>query len=395
MSAHLMLNKTIAIVNATGRQAASLIRVASAVGYTVRAQCQSLSGLVAAELSQLPRVMLLPGPLTSPELLQSLFAGAHLAFINTVSFGDELAIGKALALAAKKAGVQHYIYSSMPDHSIFEGRGWEGLPYWSVKFSVEMYVRELGLPATFVYAGIYNNNFTTLPYPLFCLDLVDGDDGETGRKEKGLVWRAPFHEDKKLPWLDAEHDVGPAVLQILKDGPRKWAGHRIALAFELLSPREICRKFGKALGLRCEYVRGPIEIKVKIPDGYREQLEALERLFGEHVAPYFGLGLGGEEGLNEARGLWPGWRGIEEYAGEAFLVEERVNGRKWVDEWGVGGREGLGEEREDHGEEGLEEVNENRMQEDKARTGSEEVFGDGHDSDADAGLQQLLRGKHI
>ncbi len=39
-------------------------------------------------------------------------------------------------------------------------------------------------------------------------------------------WTAPFHPDKHLPWLDAEHDVGPAVLQIFKDGLQKWSGHR-------------------------------------------------------------------------------------------------------------------------------------------------------------------------
>ena len=387
--------KTIALVNATGRQAASLIRVASAVGYTVRAQCQTLTGLVATELSQLPRVTLFPGPLTSPQLLRTLFDGAHLAFINTISFGDELAIGKALALAAKRAGVQHYIYSSMPDHSVHEGREWEGLPHWSVKFSVEMYVRELGLPATFVYTGIYNNNFTTLPYPLFCLDLVDSIDRNTGRKERGLVWKAPFHEDKKLPWLDAEHDVGPAVLQILKDGPRKWSGHRIALAFELLTPREVCRAFGRALGLRCQYVRGPIEIRVTVPDGYREQLSALESLFGEHEAPYFGADLGGEEGLEEARGLWAGWRGIEEYAGEAFLVEERANGRKWIDEWGIGSGGSPDEEREGPGEGGTAEGGgEVARQEDGITDDDGNELGD-KDWDAAEGISLPLRGRHI
>lgn len=39
-------------------------------------------------------------------------------------------------------------------------------------------------------------------------------------------WKAPFLPDQPLPWLDAEHDVGPAVLQIFKDGVRKWSGHR-------------------------------------------------------------------------------------------------------------------------------------------------------------------------
>ena len=214
-----MTTKTIAIVNSTGRQAASLVRVASAVGYQVRAQLREREGIVAEELEDLPNVTLFEGCLEDKELVRNLFKDAHLAFINTTSWGDEVAIGKGLASAAKKAGVQHYIYSSMPDHGSF-GKGWPSLPQWSSKFTVENYIRQIGLPATFVYAGIYNNNFTSLPYPLFCMELKPNGSFE---------WKAPFHPDVPLPWLDAEHDVGPAVLQIIKDGPRKWSGQRYAL----------------------------------------------------------------------------------------------------------------------------------------------------------------------
>lgn len=41
-----------------------------------------------------------------------------------------------------------------------------------------------------------------------------------------FVWQAPFHPDDPLPWLDAEHDVGPALLQIFKMGPKHWKGQR-------------------------------------------------------------------------------------------------------------------------------------------------------------------------
>ena len=53
--------------------------------------------------------------------------------------------------------------------------------------------------------------------PLFRMELLS--DGS-------FEWKAPFHADVPIPWLDAEHDVGPAVLQIFKDGLRKWSGHR-------------------------------------------------------------------------------------------------------------------------------------------------------------------------
>lgn len=344
-------DKTIAVINASGRQAASLIRVATAVGYHVRAQLRVLEGVVATEVSTNPNVTVLQGELytrgpraekanvdvtkngpivgigVNHALISELFRGAQLAFINTTFYGDELKIGEALADAAKKAGIQHYVYSSMPDHHAYN-KDWPSLPLWASKHKVEDYVRQIGLPATFVYTGIYNNNFTSLPYPLFCTDL---------QPDGSWIWQAPFHPDVKLPWLDAEHDVGPAILQIFKDGVSKWGnGKRISLAYEMLSPREACRVFSRGVGRPVRYIRGPIEIKVKIPEGYRIQLEALEELFGmgkddpKKQPPYFG-----DQSLEDscpavALELWEGPRGLEEYAREVFPLEEQANGLTWM-----------------------------------------------------------------
>ncbi|CAG9943318.1 unnamed protein product [Clonostachys rosea f. rosea IK726] len=342
-------NKTIAVINAAGRQAASLIRNATAVGYHVRAQLRNLEGVIATEVSTNPNVTVIVGELytrhqpteenkdvtqTGPisgvgvnhELISNLFRGAQLAFINTTFYGDELDIGRALADAAKKAGVQHYIYSSMPDHGAYNPE-WPSLPLWESKHKVEDYVRQLKLPATFVYTGIYNNNFTSLRYPLFCMELQD--DGS-------FVWQAPFHEDAKLPWLDAEHDVGPAILQLFKDGVSKWHNERIALAYEYLSPKEACEVFSRGVGRPVRYVRGAIEIKVRIPTGYREQLEALEKLFRpdepdpKKQPPYFGDAKLEASCPSEAWELWEGPRGLEEYAREVFPLEEEANGLTWM-----------------------------------------------------------------
>ena len=202
--------------------------------------------------------------------------------------------------------------------------------------------------------------------PLFCMkELPNGS----------FEWKAPFHHDIPIPWLDAEHDVGPTVLQIFKDGLRKWSGHRcvfnfspvsvpaltpfsIALAFELLTPTRVCLLFSRALRRPVRYVQSPtIEIEVPVPDGYLQQLQAIESIFGKYKAPYFGPdmekpgtnkevnGMGGRKNgdasaspggegtcVAEARALWGGWRGIEEYAREVFPVEEAANGKTWMNE---------------------------------------------------------------
>ncbi|KAK5656324.1 hypothetical protein OQA88_4704 [Cercophora sp. LCS_1] len=351
-------DKTIAVINASGRQAASFIRVATAVGYHVRAQLRNLEGVVATEVATNPHVTVLRGELYTKDrpadkaavdvtkngpisgigvnhaLISELFRGAQLAFINTTFYGDELKIGEALADAAKKAGIQHYIYSSMPDHKAYN-KGWPSLPLWASKHQVEEYVRKIGLPATFVYTGIYNNNFTSLPYPLFETDL---------QPDGSWVWQAPFHPDAKLPWLDAEHDVGPAILQIFKDGVKKWGnGKRIALAYEMLTPKEACRVFSRGVGRPVRYVRGSIELKVKIPEGYRCQLEALEELYSlknddpRKQPPYFGDQELEDSCPKVALELWEGPRGLEEYAREVFPLEEQANGLTWMLEEDDGG----------------------------------------------------------
>jgi hypothetical protein len=262
-------------------------------------------------------------------LIKELFRGSQLAFINTTFWGDEVAIGKALADAAVEADIQHYVYSSMPDHSLHDPT-WPALPLWSCKYAVEQYIRSLPTlapRATFLYTGIYNNNFTSLLYPLFCTEL---------QPDGSFIWQAPFHPDVKLPWLDAEHDVGPAVLQLIKDGTKKWAGQKIALAYEMLSPVEACEKFAAGVGRPVTYRRGKIEIRVKIPNGYREQLVALERMYAlgaddpAKQPPYFGTAEFEASCPEEALALWEGYRGLEEYAREVFPLEEAANGRTWM-----------------------------------------------------------------
>lgn len=344
-------SKTIAVVNSSGRQAASFIRVASAVGYNVRAQLRNLDGIVASEISSLPNVTVLVGdlfikrtssssPTLDPEttklndaLIEDLFHGAQLAFINTTFWGDEYAIGCALADTAAAVGIEHYIYSSMPDHSVISP-SWPSLPLWSDKYRVETYIRTKlpSLRSTFLYTGIYNNNFTSLPYPLFCMAL---------QSDGSFEWQAPFHPDVDLPWLDAEHDVGPAVLQIFKDGPSASSSdpRRIPLAYEFLSPKEACAAFARGVGRSVRYKHNPeIEVKVKIPRGYKEQLVALEKMYllgrtdPQLQPPYFAEQELENKVPEEAMKLWEGYRGLEEYAREVFPLEEAANGLTWMTE---------------------------------------------------------------
>jgi hypothetical protein len=120
------------------------------------------------------------------------------------------------------------------------------------------------------------------------------------------------------------------------------------LAFETLTPPQVCAAFSRALRRRVNYKWAPnIEVKVCIPTGYREQLKGIETLFGQMNAPYFPhpefnqpnpatsprnakTGISALPCVDEARALWEGWRSMEEYAREVFPVEEEANGLDWM-----------------------------------------------------------------
>lgn len=133
--------------------------------------------------------------------------------------------------------------------------------------------------------------------------------------------------------------------------------YRIALAFENLTPQQVCAAFSRALDRPCKYVYDQhIQVKVPIPAGYTEQLAGIEILFGKYNAPYFpgpefsypqqgrNTSVGDRRSsekdgrdrekpkklTTEARELWGGYRGIEEYAREVFPVEEEANGKDWM-----------------------------------------------------------------
>ncbi len=104
-----MPNSVLVAVNATGRQAASVCRVAAAIGYEVRAHVNQIEHPVAKELGSKQHITVIEGSLADKKFVADLFVDASRAFINTLTWGDEVAIGRSLADAAKRAGIKHYV----------------------------------------------------------------------------------------------------------------------------------------------------------------------------------------------------------------------------------------------------------------------------------------------
>lgn len=107
----------------------------------------------------------------------------------------ELVHGKNVADAAKEAGVQHLIYSSLLNVTEASGGRLKNVPHFDLKAQVEQYIRSTGVPCTFVLPGYFMTNHTKIGM------LRRGDDGMYN-----LTY--PVGRDAKFPLIDPSEDIG-------------------------------------------------------------------------------------------------------------------------------------------------------------------------------------------
>jgi uncharacterized protein YbjT (DUF2867 family) len=124
--------------------------------------------------------------------------GAHTVFLVTnywqsMSKEVEFAQGKNVADAAKMAAVSHMIFSSLIHVTKATSGRLAHVPHFDGKAEVEEYIREIGLPATFVLPGYFMSNFRNI--------LRKGDDGQ-------YTLAFPISNAAQFPLFDANDDTG-------------------------------------------------------------------------------------------------------------------------------------------------------------------------------------------
>jgi uncharacterized protein YbjT (DUF2867 family) len=109
-------DKTVLVTGATGRQGGAVIRHMLPKGWKLRALTRKTNSYAAQELAR-QGVELVQGDLEDPASLEPAVRGAHGVYsvqdFWSVGFRREVHQGKNLADAAKKAGVEHFVYGSV------------------------------------------------------------------------------------------------------------------------------------------------------------------------------------------------------------------------------------------------------------------------------------------
>jgi uncharacterized protein YbjT (DUF2867 family) len=148
--------KLIAVIGATGQQGGAVVRALQAQGqFKVRALTRhpGKHRKLADEVVE--------ADLDRPETLKVAFAGAYGVFLvtNFAEQGtDEFKQATAAVRAAKEAGVQHFVWSTLPDVEAIS-RGKLHVPHFTGKAKVDRIVREAGFAHhTFVIAPFFYQN---------------------------------------------------------------------------------------------------------------------------------------------------------------------------------------------------------------------------------------------
>jgi uncharacterized protein YbjT (DUF2867 family) len=253
--------KIIAVVGATGAQGGGLARAILADrngGFAVRAITRKPESEKAQALKN-AGAEVVAADADDPASIRRAFTGAFGAFCLTnfwehFSPERELTQARNQAQAARDAGVQHVIWSTLEDT-----RKWVPLeddrmptlmgkykvPHFDAKGEADGIFRELGVPTTFLLTSFYWDNLI-----YFGAGPQRGPDGV-------LAVTFPL-DDKPLSSIAVE-DIGKCAYGIFKRG-REFINRTVGIAGEHLTGAQMARQLTQALGQEVRYNNVPPEV---------------------------------------------------------------------------------------------------------------------------------------
>ncbi|MFD3406597.1 NmrA/HSCARG family protein [Kribbella sp. NPDC058693] len=240
--------KIIAIVGSTGAQGGGLARAILAdpdSQFAVRALTRNVDSEKARALADLGADVVAVDFDDEESVVQA-FKGAYGAYCVTfywdyLSADKELEQAEILAEATKAAGVEHVIWSTLPDtrpqYPLDDDRmpsiGRFKVPHFDGKAEADEFFRERRVPTTFLQTVFYYENFI-----YFGL--------EPKRNGAGVLTLGLPLSRGKLPFIAAE-DIGRCTLAIFEQG-QEMVGQTVRIMGDQLTGDEVARAMQDAFG---------------------------------------------------------------------------------------------------------------------------------------------------
>jgi uncharacterized protein YbjT (DUF2867 family) len=245
-----MAKSIISVIGGTGLQGGGVVSALLAQGeFKVRVASRNPASEAARALAARD-VEVVHADLLDPGGLMAAFKGAYGAFIVTdfwepTQGAREEEIGAAAVRAAREAGVEHLIWSTLPDVEKLTG-GRRKVIHFSGKAQVDAVARSAGFARhTFVQAPFY---FQNLLGPMAPQPLPDGGRG----------WAVPMDPSKRVIHAGDVSDVGKTVAAAFSARGRLPNGSVLAVCGGTYSWNDFVLTL-RALGHNVEVVRVPPE----------------------------------------------------------------------------------------------------------------------------------------
>jgi uncharacterized protein YbjT (DUF2867 family) len=272
--------RVILVSGATGQQGGAVSRSLLERGFAVRALTRDPEKAEARELADLGTEVV-GGDLEDRSSIEQALEGVYGVFsvqqFWETGYEGEVRQGVQLADAAKAAGVEHYVYSS-----VGSAHRETGIAHFDSKWEVEEHVRASGVPYTVLRPVFFMQNWEFMREPIL-----------------GGTLPQPLDPDKPFQMIDAE-DIGVFAAMALED-PDKWIGRDVDLAGDELTMPEIAGTFSRVIGRDVDYFQVPWE-------GFEEQMgeeyAVMYRWFNDH---------GYEADISGLREEHPGLASFEQY----------------------------------------------------------------------------------
>lgn len=231
-------NQTILVIGATGNQGGAVARHLLERGkFAVRALVLNENKPAAQALKQ-SGAELFKGDLNERTSLDSALEGVFGVFsVQGVQDGLDIEMrqGKTVADAAKAAGIEHLVYSSVGG-----AERKSGVAHFDSKFQIEEHIRAAGLPHTILRPVFFFFNYNRLR-PMI-------EDGT-------LTY--PLDPDVKLQQL-SEEDYGKIAAEVF-ECPAEFLNREIEVASVELTMTETAAAFSRVAGKKVEYRQIPFE----------------------------------------------------------------------------------------------------------------------------------------
>src|SRR5260370_34332777 len=150
-------HRTVFVTGATGKQGGSVVRHMVGRSWNLRALTRDSHSRAARALRD-QGVEVVQGALEDPASFEAALRGVYGVYsvqdFWTVGAKREVIQGKNLADAAKRAGVEHFVYSSVGG-----AERNTGIDHWESKWEIEKHIRKLGLPATMLRPAAFMENY--------------------------------------------------------------------------------------------------------------------------------------------------------------------------------------------------------------------------------------------